>query len=79
MTYARTVCTIRPEKDEKNRTRITAGGNLITAYPGNVSTETADLETIKIRWNSILSTPGVKWTGMDISNMYLNTPLDRFE
>ena len=79
VTYARTVCTVRPEKEEKNRTRITAGGNLITDYPGNVSTETAGLETIKIHWNSVLSTPGAKWMGMDISNMYLNTPLDRFE
>jgi len=79
VTYARTVCSVRPEKEEKNRTRITAGGNLITDYPGNVSTETAGLETIKIHWNSVLSTPGAKWMGMDISNMYLNTPLDRFE
>ena len=79
VTYARTVCSVRPEKDEKNRTRITAGGNLITDYPGNISTETAGLETIKIHWNSVLSTPGAKWMGMDISNMYLNTPLDRFE
>jgi hypothetical protein len=62
-----------------NRTRITAGGNLITDYPGDVSTETAGLETVKIHWNSVLSTPGAKWMGMDISNMYLNTPLDRYE
>jgi hypothetical protein len=79
VTYARVVCTVRPEKDEMNRTRITAGGNLITDYPGDVSTETAGLETVKIHWNSVLSTPGAKWMGMDISNMYLNTPLDRYE
>ena len=70
---------MRPEKDEKERTRTTAGGNLITDYPGDVSTDTASLETIKIHWNSVVSTPGAKWMGMDISNMYLNTPLDRFE
>jgi hypothetical protein len=78
VTYARVVCTVRPEKEEINRTRITAGGNLITDYPGDVSTETAGLETVKIHWNSVLSTPGAKWMGMDISNMYLNTPLDRY-
>ena len=27
----------------------------------------------------MLSTPKAKLNGMDISNMYLNTPLDRFE
>jgi hypothetical protein len=35
--------------------------------------------TVKIHSNSVLSTPGAKWMGMDISNMYLNTPLDRYE
>jgi len=27
-TYAQTVCSVRPEKEERNRTRINAGGNL---------------------------------------------------
>ena len=76
VTYARIVCSVRPEKDEPNRTRITAGGNLITDYPGETSTETASLETIKIHLNSVLSTPKARWMGIDIKNMYLNTPLD---
>ena len=50
VTYARTVCTVRPEKDEPNRSRITAGGNLLHDYPGNTSTDTAGLELIKIHW-----------------------------
>ena len=58
---------------------ITAGGNLITDYPGETSTDAAGLETIKIHLNSVLSAPKVKWMGMDISSMYLNTPLDRFK
>ena len=48
VTYARTVCTVRPEKDEPNRSRITTGGNLLHDYPGNTSTDTAVLELIKI-------------------------------
>ena len=60
-------------------TKITAGGNLITDYPGPMSTETAGLETLKIHWNSVLSTSGAKWMKIDISNMYLKTPLDCFE
>ena len=56
VTYPRIVSTVRPEKYKPNRTRITAGENLITDYPETVSTETSELETIKIHWNSVLST-----------------------
>ena len=54
-------------------------GNFITDYKGEISTETAGLELIKMHWNSVLSTRKAKYMTMDISNMYLNTPLDRFE
>ena len=53
---------------------MTAGGNLIH-YAGELTTRTADLTTAKIVWNSVLSTPGAKYTCFDISNMYLHTPL----
>lgn len=43
----------------------------------NSSSSTVDLPTIKIFWNSVLSTPGAKYFAIDISNFYLNTPLDR--
>ena len=33
----------------------------------------------KILWNSIISTKGARFAGADIKNMYLETPLDRFE
>jgi hypothetical protein len=46
-------CSIRPEKEETHQTRITAGGNLLE-YPGEVSTETASLETAKIHINSTI-------------------------
>jgi len=78
VTYARIVVDVRPEKAEPNRTRITAGGDKLDYY-GDVSTETASLETAKISFNSIVSTPGAKFMTMDISNMYLNTPLKDFQ
>ena len=74
VTYARIVTDIRPEKDEPNRTRITAGGDRLD-YLGDVSTKTAGLETTKIVLNSVVSTPDAKFMTIDISNMYLNTPL----
>ena len=69
VTYARIVCTVRPEKQETNRNCITCGGNLILDYSGHISTETASLKTFKIHINSVVSTPGAKYMTMDISNM----------
>ena len=46
VTYARIVVDYRPQKDDPNRVRITAGGNLIN-YPGELTTRTADLTTSK--------------------------------
>jgi hypothetical protein len=58
--------------------RITVGGSLIN-YPGDCGTPTADLLTVKLLLNSVISTPGAKFMTMDISNFYLNTPLKRKE
>ena len=33
----------------------------------------------KIMWNSVISTPGARFAGADIKNMYLETPLDWYE
>jgi Reverse transcriptase (RNA-dependent DNA polymerase) len=77
-TYPRFVCSERPQKQERNRTRMTVGGNLID-YPGEKSTRTAELETTKILFNSVVSTPNARFCTMDITNFYLNTPLDRPE
>jgi len=71
------VVDVRPEKAEPNRTRITAGGDRLK-YFGDVSTESSSLETAKLLFNSIVSTPGAKCMTLDISNMYLNTPLKDF-
>jgi hypothetical protein len=30
-------------------------------------------------WNSVISSPGAKFGGADIKNMYLKTPLDQNE
>ena len=51
VTYPQIFSTVHRENDEPNKTQITAGGNLITDYLGTVSTETSELETIKIQWN----------------------------
>jgi hypothetical protein len=49
-----------------------AGGNLIK-YKGNVSTQTADLATLKLLWNSVV------YMYLDICIFYLTAALDYFE
>ena len=61
-----------------NRVRITVGGNLID-YPYELTTRTANLSTSKMMWNSTISTEGARFAVADIANMYLETPLDRYE
>ena len=78
VTYGQFVCTVRPEKEESNRTRFTVGGDRIN-YPGAVATPTAEMLVAKMLFNSVISTAGAKFMTMDISNFYLNTPLPRPE
>ena len=78
VTYARIVVDFRPQKEDPNRVRITAGGNLIK-YPGELTTRTANLTTSKILWNSVVSTEGAKFMGIDVKSFYLCTPMDRYE
>ena len=79
VTYGLITVLIRPEKiDEPNRTRLVAGGDRVH-YPGDAGTPTADLLTVKLLINSVISTPGAKFFTMDIKDFYLNTPMKRFE
>ena len=78
ITYAKIVVDYRPHKQEKERTRITVGGNLIN-YPDNVSTKTAEVTTAKILINSTISTPNAQFCVFDIGNFYLGTPMQRYE
>ena len=78
-TYGLITCLVRPEKiDEPNRTRLVAGGDRVH-YPGDSGTPTADLLTVKLLLNSIISTPNTKFMTMGIKDFYLNTPMARYE
>ena len=77
-TYARIVVDFRPQKEDPNRVRITAGGNLIQ-YAGDLTTRTADLTVTKMIWNSVVSTPGAKYAAFDVGDFYLETPLEEYE
>ena len=78
-TYARIVSEIRPQKkEEPHRIRMTAGGNLIY-YPFDKSQPTADLTTVKLHINSVISTPGARYACLDIKNMYLQSLMEEPE
>ena len=73
-TYARFVCTLRPQKAEVERTRLTVGGNLIE-YPHSTSTPTSNITTFKCLANATLSDPDSRMCLADVKNFYLNTPM----
>jgi hypothetical protein len=74
VTYGSFVVDIKDHKEEKERTRLTVGGDQIE-YPGDKSTRTAGLTTAKILINSVISTLGAKFFVIDITKIYLNAPL----
>jgi hypothetical protein len=78
ITYGKIVCDYKPHKQEKERVRLTLGGDRLD-YSGDVATSTADITTFKILINSTLSTEDAAMMMMDIQNYYLGTPLPRFE
>jgi hypothetical protein len=78
ITYGKIVCDHKPHKQEKERVRLTVGGDRLD-YSGDVATSTADITTFKILINSTLSTKDAAMMMMDIKNYYLGTPLPRFE
>ena len=77
-TYGKINCNVRPQKEEKNRTRLTIGGDRIN-YEGDCGTATADLLTTKLLLNSVISTEGARFMTLDIKNFYLGTPLKKYE
>ena len=77
-TYLRVVSAYRPEKANPRRIRWTVGGDRIF-YAADVSTKAADLTTAKILLNSVISTPGAKFLGIDIKDFYLGTLMTQYE
>jgi hypothetical protein len=78
VTYGSFIVDIKDHKEEKEKTRLTVGGDQIE-YPGDKSARTAGLTATKILINSVIFTQGAKFLVIDIHNFYLNTPLGRFE
>jgi hypothetical protein len=67
ITCGKIVCDYKPHKKEKERVRLTVGGDILD-YAGGVATSTADITALKILINSTLSTTDAAMTMMDIKN-----------
>ena len=65
VTYGRVFCGVREGKAEKNRTRLTVGGDRIN-YTGNIGTPTACLLTVKLLVKSVISTARAEFMTLDI-------------
>jgi hypothetical protein len=79
-TYANFVCSIRPQKTETHRVRMTAGGDKLD-YPGDASSPTVSMLDAKIHINSIISDAktGARHLSLDIKNYFLGTPMAYFQ
>jgi hypothetical protein len=69
VTYGSFVVDIKDHKEEKERTRLTVGGDQIE-YPGDTSTRTAGFTTAKNLINSVISTLKAKFLVIDIKKIY---------
>ena len=68
------MCEVKPEKEERERNRLTGGGNLLD-FTGNLSDPTALVTTSKHVFNSMVSTPGERCLLANIKHFYLNNAL----
>ncbi len=78
VTYGRIVCTYHVAKKDKFWAHITMGDNLIN-YPGDCRTPTADLLTLKLLLNRVISTPKAKFMTRNLKDFYLMTPMNCYE
>ena len=65
---------MKPEKEEKERTRLTVGGNLLD-FTGHLSAPTASVTTAKCVFNCAVSTLGARFLLADIKLIYFNNIL----
>ena len=65
VTYARIVIDHRPLKEDPNQVRITVGSNLIN-YSFELTTQTTNMVSSKLLWNSTINTKSTCFAGADI-------------
>ena len=59
-----------PEKADPNHTRLTVGSDCIN-YPRDCGTPIINMVTVKIHFNSVISTQGAQYCTIDLKDFYL--------
>ena len=77
-TYLNIVANIRTQKEDSHRIRFTVDGDRLD-YPGPTATETAEIQTSNLLFNSTISTKGGRFMCIDLKGFYLGTPMNRYE
>jgi hypothetical protein len=73
ITYGKIVCDYKSHKEEKERVRLTVGGDRLD-YSGDAATSTADITAFKILINSTLSTEDAAMMMMEIKKTIISAP-----
>jgi hypothetical protein len=76
--YAQIVCMYQDGKKDKYWMCIIMGSNLVT-YPRDCGTPTADLITVKLLLNRIISMPHTKFMTLNHKDFYLMAPMKCYE
>ena len=66
-----------PQKEDPNRIQLVAGGNLIEGA-GKVLVTTANIDTAKLHWNSVVSTALAKYMCINIKSFFLSAALEYY-
>ena len=78
VTYGLIVVSYRPEKADPNRTRLTVGSDRVDC-PGDCGIPTTYLLSDKLLLNSTIFMPGTHFITIDIKDVYLMTPMNRYK
>lgn len=74
VTYDRKMSSIRSQKEETHRTKLTVRVNLLN-YDSDAISPTTDLNTTNVHLNSVVSIPNAHFVIVDISIVSLNNIL----
>ena len=74
--YTRIVVDLRPNKAVHEQLMLCMLGDQMVSVM-ETTTRTASLTACKLHVNSVLSTPGAKFAGIDVRHFYLETPLKK--
>ena len=67
-----------PTKKDPYRIRFTVGGDRLE-YPGQTDTESSEIQTANLLFNSTISTKGGRLMCIDLNDDYLGTTMNRYE